>query len=75
MQLGVEIGYIVLGGDPAAPKRGTAPTVLAHAVKFDFTADLNGYPKMGHSRRSPTFRPMSIVAKRLEGLRCRLVWM
>jgi len=29
-------------------------------------------PLKGHS--SPNFRPMSVVAKRLDGLRCHLVW-
>jgi len=38
----------VFDGDPAPPKKGTAP---------------------------PTFRPMSIVAKRLDGPRCHLVRM
>jgi len=28
-------------------------------------------PLKGHS---PNFRPMSVVAKRLDGLRCHLVW-
>jgi len=29
-------------------------------------------PQMGHS--PPNFLPMSAVAKRLDGLRCHLVW-
>jgi len=28
-------------------------------------------PQKGHN---PNFRPMSVVAKRLDGLRCHLVW-
>ena len=39
-------GHTVLDGDPAPPKRGTAPN----------------------------FPPMSVVTKRLGGLRCHLVW-
>jgi len=38
--------HIVLDGDPAPPKSGTAPN----------------------------FRPMSVVAKWLDGLRCHLAW-
>ena len=49
MALGSEAGLgpaTLLDGDPASPKRCTAPS----------------------------FRPMSIVAKRLDGSRCHLVW-
>ena len=50
MPLGTELGFgpddIVLDGDPAPPKRGTAVN----------------------------FRPMSTVAKRLDGWRCHLLW-
>ena len=50
MLLGTEVGLgpgdIVLGGDPAPPKKGYS---------------------------IPTFRPMSIVAKRLHGSRCHIV--
>jgi len=47
MKLGMEVGlgHIVLDGDPAPPKRGTAPS----------------------------FQPMFVVAKRLDGSRCHLV--
>ena len=44
-EAGLGPGHIVLDGDPASPKRGTAPN----------------------------FRPMSVVAKRLDGFRCHLV--
>jgi len=46
-EVGLNLGDIVLDGDPAPP------------------------PLKGHS---PQFRPMSVVAKRLDGLRCHLVW-
>jgi len=45
MEVGLSPGDFVLDGDPAPPKRGTAPN----------------------------FRPMSFVAKWLDGLRCHLV--
>jgi len=45
-QVGLDPGHSVLNGDPAPPKRGTAPN----------------------------FRPMSVVAKWLDGLRCHLLW-
>jgi len=38
---------------------------------------LDGDPDLPHTKKghSPNFRPMSIVAKRLDGLRClHLVW-
>jgi len=44
MEVGLDPGHIVLGGDPA-PQRSTAPN----------------------------FRPMYVVAKRLDGSRCHLV--
>jgi len=46
MQVGLGPGNIVSDGDPASPKRGSAPN----------------------------FRPTSVVAKWLDGLRCHLVW-
>jgi len=50
MALGTEVGLgpgdVVLDGDPAPPKRGTAPN----------------------------FQSMSVVAKRLHGLRRHLLW-
>jgi len=31
-------------------------------------------PAMEMGTSAPIFRPMSVVAKRLDGLRCHLVW-
>jgi len=44
-EVGLDIGHIVLDGDPPLPK-GT---------------------------QSPNFRPMSVLAKRMDGLKCHLV--
>ena len=36
--------------------------------------DLAPLPKKGAETPSPKFWPMSVVAKRLDGSRCHLVW-
>jgi len=45
IEVGLDIGHIVLDGNPPTPK----------------------------GAQSPNFRPMYVLAKRLDGLRCHLV--
>jgi len=87
MKLGTEVGlgpgHVVLDGDPAPPK-GRSPQFSAHVrcgqtsawIKMPVGTEvgpgsgdivLNGNP-------APSFRPESLVAKRLDGLRYHLVW-
>jgi len=71
-------------GPSPLPKRGQSPQFLAHVycgqtaawIKMPLGTEvglclrdivLDGY-------LTPNFRPMSVVAKRLDGLRCHLVW-
>ena len=88
-KVGLGWGHTVLDGDPAPlPQRGTAPQFLAHAccgktagwIKMPLGTEidlgqghivLDGVPT--RRGRAPNFRPMSIVAKRLNGSRCHLV--
>jgi len=95
-EVGLGPGNTALDGDPAPPKRGTAPPPLIFGphVRCGQTAGwinmplsmlagldpgdivLDGdpapLPRKEHSS-SPTFRPMSIVARRLDGSRCHLI--
>jgi len=87
MEVGLSPGDFVLDGDPARlPKKGRSPQFSAHVycgqmaacLKMPLATEvgrdivLDGDPAppplKGHSR------PMSVVAKRLDGLRCHLVW-
>ena len=62
MDVGLGSGHIVLDGNPAAPpKRGTAPNFLPMSVVS------NGW------MHEDTTWYGAIVAKRLDGSRCRLV--
>jgi len=66
MLLGTEVGlgpgHIVLDGDPAPPPKGAQPPIFGPCLLW---------PLKGHS---PQFWTMSVVAKRLDGSRCHLVW-
>jgi len=89
MQVGLGAGDFVLDGNTAPPKKGHSPQFSAHVycgqtagwIKMPFSTDvglspghivLDGDP--AHPSRGTNFRPMSVVAKRLYGLRCHLVW-
>jgi len=43
-----------------------------HCVRWGPSSTLFPHPKKGGT--APNFRPMSVVAKRLDVLRCNLVW-
>jgi len=90
MQVGLGAGHIVLDGDPAPPPpKGHSPQFSAHICcgqmppwikmplgmevglgRGDFVLS-SPLPKKGGA---PNFRPMSIVAKRLDGSRRYLAW-
>jgi len=60
--------------DPSPlPKRGQSPQFLAH-VYCGQTAAWIKMPLVLDGYLAPNFRPMSVVVKRLDGLRCHLVW-
>jgi len=72
MSLGMEVGLgpddFVLDGDPAPPKKGTAPI-----TSYSYNYTLQVWPPIDGAKFSPppqkrgtppNFRPMSIVAKR-----------
>ena len=86
MEVGVSPGDFVLDGDPALLLKGTEPQFSAH-VHCGQTAALINMPlgmEVGFGLRdivldgdpatAPHFRPTSVVAKRLDGLRRHLVW-
>jgi len=63
IEVGLGPGHIVLDGDPAPPQKGAQPPPHYQLC----------LPQKGHSS-SPTFWPMSIVAKWLDGSLSQLVW-
>jgi len=89
-EVGFSAGDFVLDKDPApSPKRGRRPlpnfppvSIAAGCIKMPLGMDLgllspgdfvlHGDQKRGEA--SPNFRPMFIVAKRLDGLRWHLAW-
>jgi len=89
VEVGLGTGRTVLDGDPAPlPKKGTEPQFSAHAycgqtagwIKMPLGTEidlgqghivLDGVPT--RRGRASNFRPMSIVAKRLNGSRFHLV--
>ena len=90
MKFGVEVdlgpGDIVLDGDPASPKF-SAHVYCGQAagwIKMPLDTEvglgpgdivLDGGPALPpKGAQSPNFRPMSAVAKPLDGLRRNLVW-
>jgi len=83
MELGLGPGHIVLDGDPAPPN-GAQPPILGPCPLWPngwMGIDTTLYggrpqPRRLCARLGPrpsNFRPMSIVAKRLDGSRCSLV--
>jgi len=85
--VGIGSGHIVLHGEPVTPlKRGTAAPNFGRCLLWPngwMDQDASKYgdivsdgdpapPKKGKS--TATFRPISTVAKRLDGSRCHLVW-
>jgi len=86
MDAGLNPGDFVLDGDPAPyPKRGGAPQFLAHVYCGRMAAWIKMLlgTEVGLGLRDivfdgdptpPNFRPMSVVAKWLDGLRCHLLW-
>ena len=90
MELGLRPGHIVLDGNPAPPKRGTTPNfgprllwpngwMDQDATWYGGKPRLRPHCYMGtqlpQGAQSPNFRPMPVVAKRLDGSRCHLVRM
>ena len=89
MEIGLGPGDIVLDGDPAPPKRGAQPIQCLlwpnGWMDLDETWHAGG-PWLsslvldGYSAPPPTrgtacnFWPVSVLAKRLDGSRCHLVW-
>jgi len=90
MPLGMEAGDFVLDGDQLVPLKGGTTPICGQCVLWpngwmdqdatgmevdlglgDFV--LNG-DLLLQKEHTPNFRPVSIVAKRLDGLRCHLVW-
>ena len=89
MPLGTEVslgpGHIVLDGDPAPQFSAhvccgqTAGWIkMQHGTEVGLGPSdivLDGDPApLTRGTAPPTFRPMSLVAKRLDGSRCHLVW-
>jgi len=90
VEVGLGPGHIVLDGDPAPPKAAQPPifgpcllwpngwikmplgTEVGLGPGFIVLDGDPALPKKGHS--TPTFQPISIVAKQLDGSRCHLVW-
>ena len=83
MLVGLGLGHILSDGNLAPrPPKGHSNQFWPQIKKplgmdiglgpGDFVLDGDLAPPKGHSR-PPNFRPMSIVAKRLEGSRCHLV--
>ena len=85
---GLGPGHIVLDGDPSPPKGGQHPLhnfrQMAGQIKMplgmevgfgpgDFVLDGDPAPPPKKAQ-SPNFLLMCIVAKRLDGSRCLLVW-
>ena len=68
VQVGLGRGHIVLDEDPAPLSKGAQPPSLGNIV---LDGDPAPPPLKGHT---PKCRPMSIVAKRLDGLSYHLVW-
>ena len=88
MQVGLGPGHIVLDGNPAPlPQRGTAPNLrpisifycrqAAVCIRIPLGMEV-GLSLWRHCVRwgpsSSLSRPMSVVTKQLDGLRCHLVW-
>jgi len=83
-EVGLGPGRIVLHGDPAPPKAAQQPAIFGPWMDQDATW-YGGRPRprphcvrWGPSspkgaQQPPNFRPMSVVAKRLDGSRCHLV--
>jgi len=89
MQVGFRRGDFVSDGDPVPllPKKGRSPQFLAHIccgqmaawIKMPLGMEvghlvLDGDPAPAKVHSIPNFRPMSVVAKRLDGIRCHFVW-
>jgi len=89
MPLGTEValgaGDIVLDGD-SAPKKGHSPPIFGPYLSWPLGTEvalslgdivLDEDPASSpcpEGAQPPNFRPVCIVAKRLDGLRCHLVW-
>jgi len=88
MEVGLGPGHIVLDGDPAPfpQKGGRASPIFGPFLLWpngwmevglspgDFVLDGDPAPSSKRGRAPTNFRPTSIVAKRLDGSRCHLVW-
>jgi len=84
-QLGLRPGQIVLDGhSPPNFRRISVCGQMDGRIKMsrgkkvgldpgDIVLDGNSAPPPGKGGRAPNFRPMSVVAKRLDGSRCHLV--
>ena len=87
MPLGTKVGLgsgdIVLDKDPASPQKGVAPTFRPTYCGQSAGCHLEVGLGPGHTvldgepptpnGHSPNFRPMSVVAERLNGSRCHSV--
>ena len=83
LQVGLVPGHIVLDGDPAPSPKGHSPRFSAHIccgqmavwIKMPLGMEVGLGPgnfvidgtQLPGGRSHPNFRPMSIVAKRLDG--------
>jgi len=87
MEVSLGPGNIVLDGDPAPPFLAylyCGQTAVCIRIALDVKVDLSlgdivldgvpAPPLLKDTAPSPNSRPMSVVAKRLDGLRCNLVW-
>jgi len=83
MEVGLGPGDFLLDGNPAPPpQKGASPQILGHVhcgqtagwIKMALGTEVGLSPGDfvldGDPAPFPTFRPMSIVAKRLDGSRC-----
>jgi len=83
MEVGLGPGHIVLDGEPVPlPQKGAEPPIFGpwHGGRPQPSrlCGVRWGPSRPSSRRGqsplPNFRPISIVAKRLDAPKCHLVW-
>jgi len=84
MKLGMEVGlgptHIVFYGDPALPRKGAqqpplfGPCIVANGWMDQDATWYGGSSPTRMDTAAPSFWPMYVVVKRLDGSRCHLVW-
>ena len=72
-EVSLSLGDIVIDGDPAPPSPKDTEIGLGPG-DFVLDGDPAAPPQKGGGAPLPSFRPMSIVAKRQDGSRWHLAW-